>query len=996
MSSEIGRMSVTVTANTRDMVDKIQNDGDAAGRSLGKKIAGGLAGAAAGIGLAAAGIGAVVAKQSIDAASNLNETSSKIQQIFGAEAAKSIQSWSDTASTAFGQSKQQAMDAAATFATFGKAAGMSGGELTGFSTQMTTLASDLASFHNTKPEEAITAIGAALRGEMEPIRKYGVLMDDASLKQAIFEKTGQKVTGTLTPQQKVLAAQALIMKQTSDAQGDFARTSGGLANSQRTLAATIEDVKGQIGQGLLPAVTEIVKAVGPILKDVAPMLGQLATVVGKNLADAFKAIQPLLPTLVDALGKIASSVGGGLISAIAALIPAITPVIAILGELGARIGPLVSEILNKVAGLLTKLLGAVTPLLQPLIDLVFTVLDAAWPIIQVVADVVGILIDALAPLLNVVGALLKPIGDLISIGFKALLPVIKPLTPLIAALAAVLADVLGRAIGLIITALGYLIIGASKVAPFLLNNLVKPVVSAFLTFAESVVGSAEAAFSWVPGLGDKLTTAKKAIGDFKSNATKGISDAAAMIERDGGKIGQTMVDQGLAAVKDPANVGKTKEAGKAIGYQAGAGMIAGMQAQQSSVYQAGADLGTAATKGAKETLQVRSPSRVFAEIGGNVVQGFEIGLSGLDKVSDKIRASLDKAVQASNDRLQKFVDGVRSKMDDAISAFKDYQQASMNFLSGGQKIGDAWRLSTDSQDKAAQTFKDLEKAKADLAKVKPGEDTSSQTQAVADAQQAYDAAKAAIVSFETAWNQQLAQSNIARDLMATISSQVGATQGGQMLMQQLFSMDQATAISIGRELIGVDGNPTTLLGSMSASLAEQNVWNSSAATAMAQTAKGAGIDQAAAAVNGISKKVKAEQERIQGIGADIGNGMVIGFKGKQGAFRDAVDSYIAEAKKALGIKSPSRVFAEIGSYTAQGFNQGLQGSLEPFTPNAQVETLGSLVSGRAEAQIDMSSVQAAPEVRVFIGDRELTDIVDVQIAQAESHSRDLVIAGRRY
>ena len=40
---------------------------------------------------------------------------------------------------------------------------------------------DLASFHNTSPEEAIEAIGSAFRGEAEPMRKYGVLLDDASL-----------------------------------------------------------------------------------------------------------------------------------------------------------------------------------------------------------------------------------------------------------------------------------------------------------------------------------------------------------------------------------------------------------------------------------------------------------------------------------------------------------------------------------------------------------------------------------------------------------------------------------------------------------------------------------------------------------------------------------------------------------------------------------------------------------------------------------------------
>jgi hypothetical protein len=57
----------------------------------------------------------------------------------------------------------------------------------------------------------------------------------------------------LTPQQKVLAANAAILKQTADAQGDFARTSDGAANQQRIMSATLEDVQAKLGEKLLPA-----------------------------------------------------------------------------------------------------------------------------------------------------------------------------------------------------------------------------------------------------------------------------------------------------------------------------------------------------------------------------------------------------------------------------------------------------------------------------------------------------------------------------------------------------------------------------------------------------------------------------------------------------------------------------------------------------------------------------------------------------------------------
>ncbi len=196
-------------------------------------------------------------RDSIGAASDMGETVSKIGVLFG-DQAEAIKRFADSSATQFGQSKQQALDAAATFAVFGKSAGLSGEKLTEFSTSFVGLASDLASFHNASPEETIEAIGAALRGEAEPMRRFGVLLDDATMREKALKLGIISTTkDALTPSQKVLAAQALIFDQTADAQGDFARTSDGLANKQRILAAQIANLKTRIGEGLLPTVLRV-------------------------------------------------------------------------------------------------------------------------------------------------------------------------------------------------------------------------------------------------------------------------------------------------------------------------------------------------------------------------------------------------------------------------------------------------------------------------------------------------------------------------------------------------------------------------------------------------------------------------------------------------------------------------------------------------------------------------------------------------------------------
>jgi hypothetical protein len=199
---------------------------------------------------------AAAAGPAISAASDLEENLSKVNVIFG-EGAKDIEEFAKTAATALGQSQNAVLTAAGTFGTFGKAAGLGGAELAAFSNDFTALASDLASFNNTSPEEAVNAIGAALRGEAEPLRQFGVLLNDATLKAAAMELGIYSGSGALTDQQKILAAQKVIYDQTGDAQGDFAKTSGGLANSQRILSAEIKNLQVEIGKGLLPVVDAV-------------------------------------------------------------------------------------------------------------------------------------------------------------------------------------------------------------------------------------------------------------------------------------------------------------------------------------------------------------------------------------------------------------------------------------------------------------------------------------------------------------------------------------------------------------------------------------------------------------------------------------------------------------------------------------------------------------------------------------------------------------------
>jgi hypothetical protein len=247
---------------------------------------------------AAAAIGTFtsVIAPAIKAASDFQEATSKVNVVFG-RASKSVKDFANDAARNLGQSKQAVLDAAGTFGTFGKAAGLAGEDLSTFTTDFVTLSTDLASFNNTSPEEAVMAIGAALRGESEPLRRYGVLLNDAVLKQEAMTLGIYDGKGALTSQQKVLAAQAAIYKQTNDAQGDFMRTSDGLANSQRTLKATLDDVKVSIGQAFLKqaeGATKNILFLIDAIKKIPQPTGEAETKLGNFAREANGWTNPIL------------------------------------------------------------------------------------------------------------------------------------------------------------------------------------------------------------------------------------------------------------------------------------------------------------------------------------------------------------------------------------------------------------------------------------------------------------------------------------------------------------------------------------------------------------------------------------------------------------------------------------------------------------------------------------------------------------------------------
>jgi hypothetical protein len=245
-------------------------------------------------------VAGVIGKNLIDAASNLEESQSKVNVVFGASS-KAVTDFASTAAKSMGISKQAALEATGTYGNLLQAFGVAQPKAVEMSTTLVQLAGDLASFNNTSVDEAITALRSGLSGETEPLKRFGVAINDVRLKQEALNMGLYSGTGNLDINAKTQAAYALILKDTSLAQGDYARTSDGVANTQKTLKAQFDDLKSTLGTALIP----IYKSLLSVVQDsIMPVMTRFAEIVGtEGIGAGLKYLGGEFLNVIENMGK---------------------------------------------------------------------------------------------------------------------------------------------------------------------------------------------------------------------------------------------------------------------------------------------------------------------------------------------------------------------------------------------------------------------------------------------------------------------------------------------------------------------------------------------------------------------------------------------------------------------------------------------------------------------------------------------------------------------
>lgn len=284
-------ISVSVLADTSQFRRAMSDVGSASGLSRLGSIAKDV-GRAAAVGLAAAGTAATaVAAKGVSAAADLEQSYGAIDDVFK-DYASTAHDYASKASRSVGLSANSYNELATIIGSQLKNGGTSIDQLAGKTNDLITTGADLAAMFGGTTQEAVAALSSALKGERDPIERYGV-----TLKQASIDAKAAQLgfTDVKDAQAQQAATLALIAEQTTDAAGKFSREANTFAHVKQVATATLEDWAAKIGARLLPTLTTM----GTWLVDTGmPAVERFASTVATKASPYLDAASQIITTKV--------------------------------------------------------------------------------------------------------------------------------------------------------------------------------------------------------------------------------------------------------------------------------------------------------------------------------------------------------------------------------------------------------------------------------------------------------------------------------------------------------------------------------------------------------------------------------------------------------------------------------------------------------------------------------------------------------------------------
>lgn len=226
---------------------------------------------------------------------------------------------------------------------------------------LTQLAYDMASFYNLNPEEAFQKLQAGITGEVEPLKRLGIVVNETAIKQWALTNGMIKQGETMTEQQKIFARYNVIMEATSKAHGDLARTMDSPTNKLRALKEEIQNTATDLGVALLPAVSRLLQSLKPMVELVSKLVEKFSKLPEpiRNVVAGFAGLLIMLGPIIMLVGKFLTTLASipGAITAIGSGIPLLTGSLGILAKAFAPflIGGAIIAGLVAIVGWLSKI-----------------------------------------------------------------------------------------------------------------------------------------------------------------------------------------------------------------------------------------------------------------------------------------------------------------------------------------------------------------------------------------------------------------------------------------------------------------------------------------------------------------------------------------------------------------------------------------------------------------------------------------------------------------
>lgn len=217
-------------------------------------------------------------------ASDLQQASGAVESVFGKRAA-AVKGLAKSAADSVGLAQADYSNLAAVLGAQLGNLGVSQNKLVGTTKGLISTGADLSAMFGGTTKDAVEALSAALRGETDPIERYGISIKQANIKAYMAAHGMDKLRGAAAKQAKTQATLALITKQSTKANGQFARESDTMAHQQQVAMAKLKNASAAFGKALLPIVTKA-----------AQLLAKMAGWVEKNQT-TFKVLVAVVASL---------------------------------------------------------------------------------------------------------------------------------------------------------------------------------------------------------------------------------------------------------------------------------------------------------------------------------------------------------------------------------------------------------------------------------------------------------------------------------------------------------------------------------------------------------------------------------------------------------------------------------------------------------------------------------------------------------------------------